>query len=131
VLVGIETDRGTWVGTWVAALIAAGYTVYGINPLQVARYRERHCVPGAKSDAADAHTLADMVPHRFPPAAPAGHGQRPGARGEGGDAGAQDVDLPNVPVAPSGCASAQSHFPERFAQTTQVGKVFAQVVVHE
>jgi transposase len=57
VLVGIETDRGPWV----VALIAAGYTVYGINPLQVARYRERHCVSGAKSDAADAHTLADMV----------------------------------------------------------------------
>jgi deoxycytidine triphosphate deaminase len=35
--------------------------VYGINPLQVARYRERHGVSGAKSDAADAHTLADMV----------------------------------------------------------------------
>src|SRR6185437_412002 len=32
-----------------------------INPLQVARYRERHSVSGAKSDAADAHTLADMV----------------------------------------------------------------------
>ena len=35
VLVGIETDRGPWV----AALIATGYTVYPINPLQVARYR--------------------------------------------------------------------------------------------
>jgi len=35
--------------------------VYGINPLQVARYRERHGVSGAKSDAGDAHTLADMV----------------------------------------------------------------------
>jgi transposase len=57
VAVGIETDRGLWV----AALVAAGYTVYGINPLQVARYRERHSVSGAKSDAADAHTLADMV----------------------------------------------------------------------
>jgi transposase len=57
VAVGIETDRGPWV----AALVAAGYTVYGINPLQVARYRERHSVSGAKSDAADAHTLADMV----------------------------------------------------------------------
>jgi transposase len=57
VLVGIETDRGPWV----AALIAAGYTVYGINPLQVARYRERRSVSGAKSDGADAHTLADMV----------------------------------------------------------------------
>jgi transposase len=57
VAVRIETDRGPWV----AALIAAGYTVYAINPLQVARYRERHSVSGAKSDAADAHTLADMV----------------------------------------------------------------------
>jgi transposase len=55
--VGIETDRGPWV----AALIAAGYQVYAINPLQVARYRERHSVSGAKSDTADAHTLADMV----------------------------------------------------------------------
>jgi transposase len=57
VAIGIETDRGPWV----AALIAAGYTVFAINPLQVARYRERHSVSGAKSDAADAHTLADMV----------------------------------------------------------------------
>jgi transposase len=45
----------------VAALIAAGYTVYAINPRQVARYRERHGTSGAKSDAGDAHTLADMV----------------------------------------------------------------------
>ena len=57
VAVGIETDRGPWV----AALIAAGYTVYAVNPLQAARYRERHGVSGAKSDAADAHILADMV----------------------------------------------------------------------
>jgi transposase len=45
----------------VAALIAAGYTVFAINPLRVARYRERHSVSGAKSDAADAHTLAERV----------------------------------------------------------------------
>lgn len=57
VVIGIETDRGLWV----QALIAAGYRVFAINPLQVARYRERHSVSGAKSDAADAHTLADMV----------------------------------------------------------------------
>ena len=57
VLVGIETDRGPWV----QALIAAGYRIYAVNPLQVARYRERRSVSGAKSDAADAHTLADMV----------------------------------------------------------------------
>ena len=57
VVIGIETDRGPWV----QALIAAGYQIYAINPLQAARYRERHAVSGAKSDAGDAHTLADMV----------------------------------------------------------------------
>jgi transposase len=57
VRVGIETDRGLWVG----ALVAAGYEVFGVNPLQAARYRERHVVSGAKSDSADAHLLADMV----------------------------------------------------------------------
>ncbi|GAB2707345.1 IS110 family RNA-guided transposase [Nocardia thraciensis] len=57
VRIGIETDRGPWV----AALIAAGYTVYAVNPLQAARFRERHSISGAESDAADAHTLADMV----------------------------------------------------------------------
>lgn len=57
VRVGIETDRGLWV----TALAAAGYAVYAINPLQAARYRERHTVSGAKSDAGDAHVLADMV----------------------------------------------------------------------
>jgi transposase len=57
VIVGIETDRGPWV----QALIAAGYTVFPVNPLQASRYRERHGVSGAKSDAGDAHMLADMV----------------------------------------------------------------------
>jgi transposase len=57
VMIGIETDRGPWV----QALIAAGYTVFAINPLQASRYRERHGVSGAKSDAGDAHVLADMV----------------------------------------------------------------------
>ncbi len=46
VIVGIETDRGPWV----QALVTAGYTVYAINPRQVARYRERHGTAGAKSD---------------------------------------------------------------------------------
>jgi transposase len=57
VLVGIETDRGPWV----AALIAAGYEVFPVNPLQSARFRDRHGVSGAKSDRGDAHALADMV----------------------------------------------------------------------
>jgi transposase len=57
VVIGIETDRGPWV----AALIAAGYVVYAVNPRQAARYRERQSASGAKSDAGDAHMLADMV----------------------------------------------------------------------
>ncbi|MFB9837969.1 IS110 family transposase [Actinoallomurus acaciae] len=57
VLVGIETDRGPWV----QALLAAGYAVFAVNPLQAARCRDRLRVSGAKSDAADAHMLADMV----------------------------------------------------------------------
>ncbi len=57
VVVGIETDRGLWV----EALCAAGYRVYAINPLAVARYRDRHHVSGAKSDAGDAKLLADLV----------------------------------------------------------------------
>jgi hypothetical protein len=57
VVVRIETERGPWM----QALLAAGNQVYAINPLQLARYRQRHGVSGAKSDAGDAHTLADMV----------------------------------------------------------------------
>src|SRR6266496_1967319 len=57
VVTGIETGRGPWV----TALVAAGYTVFAINPLQASRYRERHGVSGAKSDSGDAHVLADMV----------------------------------------------------------------------
>jgi transposase len=57
VVVAIETDRGLWV----QALVAAGYQVYGLNPKQVARFKERYNLSGAKSDAADAHALADMV----------------------------------------------------------------------
>jgi transposase len=69
VKIGIETDRGPWV----QALIAAGYTVFAVNPLQAARYRDRLTVSGAKSDAADAHMLADMVrtdSHQLRPVAP-------------------------------------------------------------
>ena len=57
VVIGIETDHGGWV----AALVAAGYVVYAVNPLQASRYRERHGVSGAKSDRGDAHMLTDMV----------------------------------------------------------------------
>ena len=57
VIIGIETDRGLWVG----ALTAAGYQVFAINPLAAARYRDRHHLSGAKSDASDAKLLADLV----------------------------------------------------------------------
>jgi transposase len=68
VVVGIETGRGPWV----AALLAAGYAVFPVNPLQASRFRERHQVSGAKSDGADAHALADTVrtdSHQLRPAA--------------------------------------------------------------
>jgi transposase len=76
VIVGIETDHGPWV----TALIAAGYIVFPVNPLQASRYRERHGVSGAKSDSGDAHMLADMVrtdSHQLRPAA----GDSPEAEG--------------------------------------------------
>jgi transposase len=57
VVVGMGTDRGPWV----PALLAAGYQVFALNPMSVARYRERHSVSGAKSDARDAHVLAEIV----------------------------------------------------------------------
>ena len=57
VVIGIETDRGLWAG----ALAAAGYQVVAVNPLAVARYRDRHHVSGGKSDASDAKLLADLV----------------------------------------------------------------------
>jgi transposase len=68
VVAGIETDRGPWV----TALVTAGYRVFPVNPLQASRYRERLGVSGAKSDAGDAHMLADMVrtdSHQLRPAA--------------------------------------------------------------
>lgn len=57
VCVGIETDRGLLV----SSLIAAGYRVFAVNPRAVDRYRDRHSLSGAKSDAADAMVLAEMV----------------------------------------------------------------------
>ena len=57
VVVGIELDRGLLV----SALVAAGYQVVAVNPLQASRYRERHGTSGAKSDRGDAMVLADLV----------------------------------------------------------------------
>ena len=55
--VAIETLRGLLV----ASLRATGRSVYAINPLAVARYRERHSVARSKSDHADAMTLANIL----------------------------------------------------------------------
>ncbi len=57
VVIGIETDRGLFV----AALVAAGYQLYAVNPMSTSRYRDRHSTSGAKSDAGDAEALSDMV----------------------------------------------------------------------
>ncbi len=57
VVIGIETDRGLFV----AALVAAGYEVFAVNPMSTSRYRDRHSTSGAKSDPGDAKVLADMV----------------------------------------------------------------------
>lgn len=55
--VAIETSRGLLV----ACLRATGRRVYAINPLAVARYRERHSVARKKSDAIDAAALANIL----------------------------------------------------------------------
>lgn len=67
--VAIETDKNLLV----AALQAAGMTVYAINPRAVARYRDRHGQSGKKSDPGDAAILAnilrtDLPMHRVLPA---------------------------------------------------------------
>ena len=55
--IAIETTRGLLV----ACLRATGRKIYAINPLSVARYRERYGVTRAKSDHADAMTLANII----------------------------------------------------------------------
>ena len=55
--VAIETPRGLLV----ACLRAAGRPVYPINPMAVARYRDRHSVSGKKSDHGDSVVLAGVL----------------------------------------------------------------------
>ena len=55
--VAIETARGLLI----SCLRATGRAVYSINPMAVARYRERHRVARAKSDHADAMALANIL----------------------------------------------------------------------
>ncbi|MBA2639716.1 MAG: IS110 family transposase [Nocardioidaceae bacterium] len=56
-IVATETDRGLFV----AALVAAGYTVLAVNPMSTSRYRERRTTSGAKSDPGDARVLAELA----------------------------------------------------------------------
>jgi transposase len=63
--VAIETPRGLLV----ACLRATGRQVYPVNPMAVARYRDRHSVSRAKSDPGDSAVLAhvlrtDLAMHR-------------------------------------------------------------------
>ena len=67
--VAIETPRGLLT----ACLRATGRPVYPVNPMSVARYRDRHSVAGKKSDHGDSFVLAnvlrtDMHAHRPRPA---------------------------------------------------------------
>ncbi|MDQ1052042.1 transposase [Streptomyces sp. V4I2] len=55
--VAVETARGLLF----ACLRTTGRKVYSINPMAVARYRERHRSARAKSDHADAMTLANIL----------------------------------------------------------------------
>jgi transposase len=55
--VAIETPRGLLV----ACLRATGRQVYPVNPMAVARYRDRHSVSGRKSDHGDAVVLAHVL----------------------------------------------------------------------
>lgn len=55
--VSIETPRGAIV----ESLIERGVAVFCINPKQLDRFRDRHTVGGAKSDALDAFVLADSL----------------------------------------------------------------------
>jgi len=55
--VAIETPRGLLV----ACLRATGRKIYPINPMAVARYRDRHSVAGKKSDHGDSFVLANIL----------------------------------------------------------------------
>jgi transposase len=55
--VAIETPRGLLT----ACLRATGRPVYPVNPMAVARYRDRHSVSGKKSDHGDSVVLANVL----------------------------------------------------------------------
>jgi transposase len=57
VAIGIETPHGAVVET----LVERGFAVFSLNPKQMDRFRDRHCVSGAKDDRRDAYVIADAV----------------------------------------------------------------------
>ena len=57
VAVAIEVPRGAIV----EGLIERGFHVFAMNPKQLARFRDRHTMSGAKDDRRDAFVLADSV----------------------------------------------------------------------
>jgi transposase len=64
IAVAIEKPHGAVVET----LLDSGIAVFSINPKQVDRFRDRHCMSGVKDDRRDAFVLADALRtdgHRF------------------------------------------------------------------
>ena len=57
VAVAIELSRGALV----EGLLERGFAVYGVNPKQLDRFRDRYSPAGAKDDRRDAHVLADAL----------------------------------------------------------------------
>lgn len=57
VAVAIEVTRGAVV----EGLLACGVAVFGLNPKQLDRFRDRYTVAGAKDDRRDAFVLADTL----------------------------------------------------------------------
>lgn len=57
VAVAIELTRGPLV----EGLLARGMVVFGVNPKQLDRFRDRYSVAGAKDDRLDARVLADTL----------------------------------------------------------------------
>src|ERR1051326_3695895 len=84
VVIGIETDRGPWV----AALVAAGYTVLPVNPLQAAEVRRWLCV---------------ISPARAPARGAGGGGGGVGGGGWGGAPPQKSRGWGAPPAIPNGC----------------------------
>jgi hypothetical protein len=60
-LLALLAEQGQHVDDPIPVAIATGRRVYPINPMAVARYRDRHSVAGRKSDHGDAVVLANIL----------------------------------------------------------------------